>query len=510
MPTIKKDFPFYTILFALYPSLSLLALNIGEIDFNVAYRTIFFSITLASVLLFILVFVLKNWAKGGLILFLALIIFFYYGHLYNFTKNLNILGIPIGRHRFLFLLILVIFTLFLWMILQKTTYEPSYTSNMNIIILFLLFWPTFQLARFAYTQWETGQKEILQSLELPDNIPVDRPDIYFIILDTYGRSDVLQEEFDYDDSFFLEELENLGFFIDRCSRSNYVSTYSSLAATLNINYLQVLGEDTFPEDESLPLLHRFITENLVSDTLKKFGYQTIAFETGYEWAELDTADRFYTLRSSKINNFESLFIRNSLLLLLDDLGYFSTLKLTDDEWKKDSILFTVETLRKLPKKPGPKFIVAHLILPHPLFVLDENGEFSVVSPRYEDGEYGYTKEDYKKGIQNQVGFINNVFPDILNDIIKNSEVEPIIIIQGDHGFRKIPIEDQLKNFSAYYIPQARQSLHSNLTPVNNFRFIFNSYFGFELPELENESYLSGETFFDFIEVEENCGFLEKK
>ncbi|NLW85787.1 MAG: hypothetical protein GXY38_02835, partial [Planctomycetes bacterium] len=48
------------------------------------------------------------------------------------------------------------------------------------------------------------------------------PDIYFIVLDGYGRSDVLKERFGFDNSAFLAELADRGFGVYQNARSNYV------------------------------------------------------------------------------------------------------------------------------------------------------------------------------------------------------------------------------------------------------------------------------------------------
>ena len=54
-----------------------------------------------------------------------------------------------------------------------------------------------------------------------------KPDIYYIILDGYSRDDTLQDFFDYDNSQFLKALEDMGFYVARCSQSNYAQTQLS-------------------------------------------------------------------------------------------------------------------------------------------------------------------------------------------------------------------------------------------------------------------------------------------
>jgi hypothetical protein len=58
------------------------------------------------------------------------------------------------------------------------------------------------------------------------------PDIYYIILDAYGRADTLQSLFDYDNSEFLDFLEAKGFYVADCAQSNYSQTILSLSSSL--------------------------------------------------------------------------------------------------------------------------------------------------------------------------------------------------------------------------------------------------------------------------------------
>jgi hypothetical protein len=82
-----------------------------------------------------------------------------------------------------------------------------------------------------------------------------------------------------------------------------------------------------------------------------------------------------------------------------------------------------------------------------------------------------------------------VLPEILNQIISQSEIKPIIIIQGDHGFwgdadKRLPI------LNAYYLPEKDVSglLYPTITPVNSFRVILNTYFNGQFELLPDKIY----------------------
>ncbi len=51
-----------------------------------------------------------------------------------------------------------------------------------------------------------------------------KPNVYFMILDAYGRADTLKLGLGFDNEGFLGELKKLGFFVPRQSVSNYPAT----------------------------------------------------------------------------------------------------------------------------------------------------------------------------------------------------------------------------------------------------------------------------------------------
>ena len=73
------------------------------------------------------------------------------------------------------------------------------------------------------------------------------PDIYHFVLDSYSRSDLLESAFKIDNSAFIEELRQLGFYVADCSWPNYVNTRLSLSTTLNMDYIDVIAPDATPK-----------------------------------------------------------------------------------------------------------------------------------------------------------------------------------------------------------------------------------------------------------------------
>ena len=119
--------------------------------------------------------------------------------------------------------------------------------------------------------------------------------------------------------------------------------------------------------------------------------------------------------------------------LLDDAGLLARYHYTPEDRKRELILFDLKQLQEMPSLPGPKFVFAHLVIPHQPFVFGPDGEPFVIPERINKGTTYYTKKDYQLGYVNQAKFISSRIVEVVKSIIDNSSVPPIIIIQGDHG-----------------------------------------------------------------------------
>jgi hypothetical protein len=484
-------FPWHVLLFAAFPVISLLANNTGQVNYAVAYRPLLLSVVVSAILLLAAKWVLHDWQKAGALVTVLNILFFSYGHVFSAFEDAQVAGILVGRHRVLgtlWLILLVLF--FLWIIKSKDL--RALTVSLNAITLFLLVFPVYTLVSFWYSnlnvrETELSKDPVLESLTTLQAAP-DSPDVYFFILDQHARADVLAEYFNYDSSDFLNRLKELGFYVASCGQSNYPYTAASLAASLNFDYVPDLGDDFNPENKSFDAMHRAIKDSRVETLFRQMGYKIVTFETGYNFTELEDADIFYKLPSKTINSFEALLLRDSAMLIPSDFGLLDRFPLSDEARKREHVRFVLDELEEVPSIPGKKFVFVHLVIPHPPFVFGPNGESLVVQPYYENGEAGYRKEDFRRGYRNQVAFIDSQIAEALSKIIANSSRPPVIILQGDHGPIKIPGEKRMNILSAYFFPGAKPDFHPNLTSVNNFRLVFDTYFNADLPLLPDRSF----------------------
>jgi hypothetical protein len=162
---------------------------------------------------------------------------------------------------------------------------------------------------------------------------------------------------------------------------------------------------------------------------------------------------------------------------------------------------------KIVRTPGPKFVHVHIPCPHSPFVWGPNGErVDSIGWRWED-----------PGYFNQWLFVTKKLYGIVDAIMAGSAGKPIIIIQSDHGIREMgifagekysvvcgrAIDDNGKVvekksayfrvaygiLNAFYFPDGNYAeLYDSISPVNNFRVVFNHFFGTKFKLLKDESY----------------------
>jgi hypothetical protein len=457
--------------------------------------------------------------KAALIGTLILFLFFSYGHVYDLFRHSTALS-SLGRHRILIPVYIVVLSLGIWGILSRVKKMKRFSEWLNIVGVLLFLFSTAQLGNFYISTSIAARREasVQNSSTLSTNRQ-DMPDVYFIVLDTYMRADALQQEMGFDNTAFINQLDKLGFYVARCSRPNYTSTKASIASTLNMNYLAALEAQygVSVDDNGFWTL---IKDSEVRRQLQGIGYKTVSFRSEYPWLELTNADVFLGLDRPSISSqylypFENMYIRTTAAVILvaadsklnispqlqADSSPQAPATVTDPflRFHIDLELFTLAKLSEIPAIAGPKFVYAHILIPHGPYVFGPNGEIRN-DPGYTNNDLSadtgstYDRQGYLYGVQ----YINSKIIPILQSIIAESKNPPIIILEGDHGYRdNNPGHDT--NLDAYYLPHGYDNLYPSITPVNSFRIIFDQYFGASyplLPDITDDAGIAPETFAD--------------
>jgi len=486
-----KDLALHPFVFAIYPVLALLAHNIEEVDARMALRSLLVVLFATALLLFLTRWLLREWRKAGLVTTATLITFFSYGHVYALIEGINISAQTIGRHRILLPLTLLLWGLAVVGIVRYKGNLGTYTQALNWVALIAVLLPLVNLSQHALNSYLSAMSRV--EVQASDVSQVTKPDIYYIVLDGYSRDDVLADDYDYDNSGFLNELESLGFYVPRCAQSNYAQTQLSLASTLNMNYLQSLNEGySNPQRKNRAGIPHFIQKSAVRQFLEGSGYKIIGFDSGYSWTNLTDADFFLSARGQgsgylgilgAFNDFEVMLIQTSGALVLKDAALKLPLLLNPEtglnRLHRERVLFTLDNLTQASTVSGPKFVFAHIVSPHEPFVIDANGGIPE------------RQVEIEKGYREQVAYLNSRLIPILEGIIEQSTSPPVIIVQADHGSLLSNPQDRMRILNAYYLTdKAKADLYKEITPVNTFRLIFNNYLGTDYRLLEDVAYYS--------------------
>ena len=473
----------HPLLLAAYPVIALLAHNIEEVQLRVVWRPLLVSLALSSLLLVVLYLALRDWHKAGLAATIVLLLFFSYGHVYEFFERQETFSGILGRHRYLVGLYLVVFIVSLVWVSRQNIHLPQITRFLNVITAVALSIPALQLGSFELRLAQT-QVERRESLPQPINLPLkpeaEPRDVYYLILDGYARDDILRKYYNYENQPFLKRLSQMGFYIATCSLSNYAQTQLSLASGLNFAYLDAFGEGYREGNTSRLGLSELIRHSQTRQIFEQLGYRVIAFDTGYEATRWKDADLYLSPQVVQdIDDFEAMFIRTTAARLIAEGVSF--LDVPPDWEKRDQlhrerILYTLSKLSTIVEMPSPKFVFAHLITPHWPHVFGP------------DGEAVHEHNDSISGYRNQVEFINSRIEPILSTLINESTTPPIIILQADHGSVIESPEQRMSILNAYYFPdEANPVLYESISPVNTFRLVFNTYFNANFPLLEDIS-----------------------
>jgi hypothetical protein len=480
--------PWYFIAFSSYPVLALLSYNISEVRFTSGIRSLVLSVAGATVLFLLFRLIYRSWHRAAFATTALTILFFSYGHIYDLLSQkfkfpyftLCLLGVW---------LVIAILAL-VWAGWHKTKFNKA-TLGLNIVslglvlvVLVQVIWWSLPLRRGEIADDHAP----LQASYIPSGEAL--PDIYYIIPDSYGRSDLLLQSFQIDNTAFIQHLQEMGFYVAGCSQSNYNRTDISLGSSLNMDYLQNLDDSYKPENQNGKTLLASINQSAVRYELERAGYKTVAFATGFAWSEITNANVYLAPSPDwfELNSFETLLIRTTMSRHFEALGGIH-LDQIDGQRYRERTQFILSSMHELAHLPGPKFVFIHIISPHPPFVYGSDG--TPTDPAaFLDQNSLYEADAYARGYTNQVEYISGQLVTALSTLLRESSIPPVIILQGDHGPWMQTGSNMFEILNAYYLPGHNDLLYPAISPVNTFRLVLDTYLGADYPLLDDTSYFS--------------------
>ena len=529
----SKTLIFHPLLFVVFPILSLYLANTDQMPFRDAAGALLLALGCVLLVWLGLYLGLRDVQKSAIPVSLAALLFFSFAHIFLAVKIIGtqLGGAQSGWYEFtrqiteplaaqiawlvVELLLVAGGAVWVWRRPVRLATANQFLNFFSCVLVFItiITWALPIFGKRPAEQPEMGRNSqqitLLAPVEQALSIPQAPPDIYYIILDGYGRSDVLQDMYEIDSQAWLDFLESKGFYVAAQAHSNYTRTALSMASSLNFMQLDTLEEQIGRQSQSAVFLLDMMEENRAFRSLQAAGYQILIFSNGITFNSAHMADRVFSAPVN-LKSFESVLINNTpLSIFLMHRQY---------DWHRQRILYTLEHLPDAAQIAGPKLVIAHILIPHPPFVFGAQGEphdpprkFSIDDSN--DFLAFGTQEEYLQGYRDQVQFISASMQKVIEGILAVSPTPPVIIIQGDHGpglftdYRDIQHTNLIERFSilnAYYFPGASSSqLYPGITPVNTFRVLFNTYFGTHYPLLEDHNYIAPtDDYYNLIDVTE--------
>lgn len=490
---------------AVAPALFLWSINFGQVDYSTAFATLGTLLLFGALTLGMLYLLLGTLAKSAPAASATLLITLCFGYIFESLFMFNIIlpwtwSVPISVCAILLILYVT----------HRTTIDLKPLNQFLSVAAFVfVLISVLQLMNEYRTQHVDLDAEKTNFAVSGDN--VEQRDIYYIILDGYSSPEVIRSVFGYEGiDEFTNFLRAENFFVATESRSNYAQTRLSLPSSLNMQLLD--------SPRNVKKFDLMFEDHAVKDLLKARGYKYIHFGSNSFTHHNRYADENYN--AGALPPYQEFIWTQSLLYPLTIFGarYISAdiferiggFDQGQSSWER--VHFQLDTLADIStENEAPVFIFAHFNPPKGS-MFDPEGN---VLTREEAAEMSKS-ELYIAQLQ----FINSEMQQLITSLKNTSELQPIIIIQGDHGYKfiadskyndpaalaemipeSVSVSELLIDedsysfpiFNTYYFPDATvEGLHEAVSPVNSFRLLFNTYFDEDFDLLDDKSYVPNE------------------
>ena len=426
--------------------------------------------------------------KVVLLMFILVALLFFVGPLQWIMLqklNMSAFGVMLGHSELLLVGAAIVGSIVSIVILK---FKGDLTKLVTLIVVISVLLVIFNCFHILIDRFLSSPPEEIDYISDVSVEDVILPDIYYIVLDAYGRSDKLLHNMGYDNEDFINSLTDQKFFVARESRSNYTFTLASLGSSLSMRYLT-------PEDNVISL----IKSNHIARLLQSLGYQYVHIDgsaygvtKGSKLADLEYNDDPFRLL---FNDFSfELFEPTLIFPIFELIGVDLQMRY----WYRHGRAFNsgMDALQTVPEIKGPTFTFLHSFPPRQPFIFDRSGGYREEFRTYVGlGEYNELYLD-------QLSYVNKKLSVVVENILRNSEGEPVIILQGDHGPKRSSnsygtidnptdsyVDERSAILNAYYLPDSCDvAPYHDITPVNTFRLVLNSCLGSDVHLLDDYSY----------------------
>lgn len=489
---------FHPLLFAAYPVLYLWSQNLTEVRPTDALPALAVLVIGAAVATWVLGRMLGDARRGALIVSPAVFGLMMYGHVGTYAARLHIPGFiqQLGWAALVVVGVVLAVRLGAPWLGRLDTFLDRIAAILVAVTLVLIV--PFEVSTATTTAAPAPTPSATAPLANDTSAP--KRDVYYLVMDRYGSDLSLDLRFGSVNRL-TPWLRDHGFTVLEDSHANYVRTALSMVTTLNVGHLPDLGIGNGPTDPRITPIYAHLQGPWVARQFQALGYRYLHVGSWWEPTRIDpTADVNFS--GSGLSDFAHVLLQASAIpAIAKRVGVEGVIPVSDRDRKYRNTVYALDALEGIVDEPGPKFVLAHLLLPHPPYVFDRDGRYIPAA------EARRLSEDELH--QRQLDHTNAWLQAFFERLQALPEAErPIIILQADEG----PYTDEYWNdrntfdwysaadevveikfgiMNAWYLPGGEDlGLYPEMTAINTFPVLFGRYFGLDYGTLPDRVYTS--------------------
>jgi hypothetical protein len=480
---------------AAYAVLFLWTQNLGEANVDQVLIPLLALVAGAGVLAVILGLLLRDRRRGALVAAPIVVGLTMYGHGANLVRPIGIPGVAQQAGWILLVVGAIVLA-----VRADDRVVRTLDTALNRIAALLVVVALVVIVPFQLTA--TAQRQAVAQDPMPQaTTTADKRDVYWLVFDRYGSDRSLKLAYNVENDL-TPWLEDRGFQVLADSHANYIRTVLSLATTLQMAHLEAIAPAQDPASRDQAPLIEALQDPPVARQFKALGYRYIHVGVQHDPTRADRgADVNLNFSLAPLDFVEALYDVSAAPVIARRLR----LQLEDPERERQFRYSTygLDAIEGLRDEPGPKFVLAHLLVPHPPMVFDRDGSFmdaaDIADMRW--------NEQYRR----QLDFTNRRIREIVGGLLALPEDRrPIIILQADEGpyppfygrdsrasIEWAPgasgddLEIKFGILNAWYVPGREDlSLDQAMSAINTFPTLFADYFGLDYEQLPDRVYAS--------------------
>jgi hypothetical protein len=343
---------------------------------------------------------------------------------------------------------------------------------------------------------------------------ISRPNVYLMIADGYGRTDTMRRALGFDNSAFVEELRDLGFFVADRARANYPMTFLALSSVLSLDYGATELTPRYTDRSRFNA--KLAGDNEAVRTFKHFGYAFVQVGSGL-WQETGCRGHEDICLEKAVFGAGEVFrlgfgeTETALMQMTPVFKEYVAVARARGIYDGAITNFAgvTKALRTLVVEK-PLFVVAHSYPPHAPFIY--HADCSIrdeiihdYGPLRDGGKDTAGRELYRQLYAESAECVSRQIVFFAREIVRRDPTA-IVLIQSDHGsdttvdwsaamplsaWTAAAVEERFGVLNAIRLPQrCHRWQYDRMSPVNTFRLVFACLEGREPDYLPDRSFVA--------------------